>query len=264
MRRSTLAAAVGALAVSLIGCDAVLGLHAPEDRVADGGGSLDDASPDVVALADSMSDDTTLAPGDADAGAVDAIAGNADATAGDGGDDGAALGDAPPDGVTGCGSGQLACGGGCFGQTDVQHCGSCTNDCTQQSNVSAAGLACMGGQCIYQCAPAFADCADAGAGCPTYLGNSPNCGACGVACSGNTPFCVPAPNVGTFACGPNCLPSAPTPCNGACVNERTDKNNCGGCGAAYACSGAQSCQAGVCGCLPCVLDQSNLDQCCLQ
>jgi hypothetical protein len=255
MRRSTLAAAVGALAISLIGCDRVLGLHAPEDRVVDEAGSLGDASPEVGALADSMSDDSTLAPGDA---------GNGDGTAGNGGDDSAARGDALPDAVTGCASGQLACSDGCFGPGDIRHCSSCTNDCTQRPNVRAAGLACMGGQCIYQCAPAFADCTDAGTGCATYLGNSPNCGACGVACSGSTPYCSPTPNVGVFACAANCPASAPTLCNGSCVNEQTDTNNCGGCGAAHVCSGAQSCQGGVCGCLPCVLDQSNLDQCCLQ
>jgi hypothetical protein len=32
----------------------------------------------------------------------------------------------------------------------------------------------------------------------------------------------------------------------------------------HSCSSGTSCQAGQCVCIPCVLDQTNIDQCCLQ
>jgi hypothetical protein len=48
----------------------------------------------------------------------------------------------------------------------------------------------------------------------------------------------------TFACN-----SGYTACNGACVNELTDRNNCGGCGSSHACAGGLSCTGGMCSCV---------------
>jgi hypothetical protein len=49
------------------------------------------------------------------------------------------------------------------------------------------------------------------------------------------------------ACGFNCN-SAYSLCSGACVDEKTDNNNCGGCGLLFACAPGHSCQSGVCKC----------------
>jgi hypothetical protein len=42
-----------------------------------------------------------------------------------------------------------------------------------------------------------------------------------------------------------CAGGTPT-CGGVCVDYTTDPNNCGGCGAAHACSTAETCNGGVC------------------
>jgi hypothetical protein len=244
IRRATWAAAAGLAVVWLSGCDAILGIHKPHDRVADdSGGIIPEASSDDGPPAA----DGSLAPDG-------------------GGDEGGDVA-VPPDGAVeggSCVTGQLPCPGGCMAPTDIRSCGSCGNDCTQLPNVSAAGLACDNGHCVYGCFPGYADCADAGAGCPTYLGDNPNCGACGISCPSASPFCQRTTTAGVFGCVPKCLDPTPTACNRSCIDEKTDNRNCGGCGASFACTGAQTCQGGVCGCLPCVLDQSNLDQCCLQ
>jgi hypothetical protein len=239
--RATWAAGVGLTVVWLGGCDSILNIHPPHDRVGtDSGGAFAEAS-----FADS--DDGPAA---------------SDGGGGDDGSDVVAPSDAFVDG--GCEKGQVACAGGCMSPNDVRSCGPCDHDCTQLPNISAAGLVCNSGQCVYTCALGYADCADAGAGCSTYLGLSSTCGACSVACSGNTPYCQQTGTAGNFACVSTCSPLTPTACNGSCIDERTDNRNCGGCGASFACAGAQTCQGRVCGCMPCVLDLSNLDQCCLQ
>ena len=43
-----------------------------------------------------------------------------------------------------------------------------------------------------------------------------------------------------------CPATAPTLCNGTCVDEQNDVDNCGGCGQAFACAAGQSCSAGQC------------------
>jgi hypothetical protein len=56
------------------------------------------------------------------------------------------------------------------------------------------------------------------------------------------------PTCSTSTCGFACK-SGYTLCNGACVNEQTDKNNCGGCGSSHACSNNLACQSGACTCV---------------
>lgn len=231
--------AIGVAATT--GCQAILGIQSPiADAAApvDVAGFASDASP--------AGDSTTPGPSSTDSGSIGAGSG-ADGTPA----------------VLGCAGDQLDCEGGCFDPTDVLHCGSCSNDCTQLPNVSASQLACVAGRCQYACAAGFADCADAGTGCTTYLGTSSNCGGCGTACTeGGAPYCAPGDSGAAYACVSTCPASAPSLCTGSCIDEQTNRGNCGGCG--IACTGSQVCQAGSCTCVPCTLDQSLLDQCCLQ
>jgi|HubBroStandDraft_1064217.scaffolds.fasta_scaffold170767_2 hypothetical protein len=69
-----------------------------------------------------------------------------------------------------------------------------------------------------------------------------NCGGCGDVC--------PVPAYGTAicngtACGIACNQGYSS-CNGGCVDFTSDDNNCGGCGAAFACAGSGNCQGGSC------------------
>ena len=138
---------------------------------------------------------------------------------------------APPDAAPDAADAQAEAG--CGGTaTDVHNCGACSHDCSLLSNVSAPGLMCSAGHCVYQCASGHADCADAGAGCETDLTTSPNCGACGVTCGGGTPLCAPSSSPGGFACASGCPMGAPTLCSNTCVDTTTSAANCGKCGMA--------------------------------
>jgi alpha-tubulin suppressor-like RCC1 family protein len=87
-----------------------------------------------------------------------------------------------------CAAAELWCDGGCVAN-DAQHCGSCTNDCTLLSHVSAAS--CTAGGCSFGCAPGYADCnANAQDGCETGVTGPANCGGCGVVCGSAAPLCV--------------------------------------------------------------------------
>src|SRR5262249_43038718 len=66
------------------------------------------------------------------------------------------------------------------------------------------------------------------------LTKSPNCGACGATCTGDTP-CTRSP-AGGLSCG--CFAPTPTNCTGSCFDLQADGDNCGSCG--------QSCQGGTC------------------
>jgi hypothetical protein len=234
--RSSLATVATVATLLMTGCDAILRIHPPKDRVGDADNSASEPDTSVLESAPEGGDEALIEASRIEASSFDGS----------------------------CPKGELRCSSGCASPGDIRTCGSCATDCTQLANVSAAGLACSNGQCVYRCAPGYADCADAGAGCATYLLDNSNCGACGVACANPTPYCAPAATAGTFHCVSHCSPPTPTVCNQSCIDEQTDSRNCGGCGPSYACTGGQTCQGGKCGCLPCVLDQSNLDQCCLQ
>jgi hypothetical protein len=65
------------------------------------------------------------------------------------------------------------------------------------------------------------------------------CSPCRTSVSGAMPVCDSG--MCDFKCN-----SDRTQCSGACVDTRSDKNNCGRCG--NACSGAQSCDRGACEC----------------
>jgi hypothetical protein len=65
---------------------------------------------------------------------------------------------------------------------------------------------------------------------------------CAATVANSTPACVSA------TCTHTCN-SGYTPCNGACVNLLTDRNNCGMCGSTYACLNGLSCVSGGCECV---------------
>jgi hypothetical protein len=178
-------------------------------------------------------DDRAVQGADASDAVADAVQDNAVAID----DRGDAVGDATTDVVAEAGCGDTT--------SDVHHCGACDRDCTKLPNVSASGLVCSGGHCVYQCAAGHADCADAGAGCQTDLSMSPNCGACGTACPAAIPLCAPA-TPGGFSCQSGCPSSAPTLCGMACVDLTNSDGNCSACGTP--CAGGRHCMSGACQC----------------
>lgn len=232
---------------STAACQGILGIQPPTDRdsglplvapsgLGDGGGGSS-GTPGMTAAA---------------ALAADGSASTVDSSGGAVGFDGGPV----------CGGDELFCNGACVSQTDVLHCGSCTHDCTQLPGIDPTSLACSAGECTYSCDSTHADCTASGAGCLVYLGDSLDCNACGATCSGASPYCAPSGADGGFACVATCPSTTPALCDGACVDLMTDNANCGSCG--FACPAANTCQGGACTCLPCVLDQSNFDQCCFQ
>ena len=148
-----------------------------------------------------------------------------------------------------CSSGSLVCDGGCVA-SDVRHCGSCANDCTNLPRVVGA-TTCAGGDCSFSgssCASGWADCNGVVAdGCETDLTRVNTCGDCATKCSGGTPLC--GPSDGGHACISGCPASTPTLCAGACVETASSVQNCGACGNACTTSIAHAqpaCDSGAC------------------
>jgi hypothetical protein len=74
---------------------------------------------------------------------------------------------------------------------NVTHCNACGNACTNSHGTTS----CVGAGGAYDCAPVcdanWGSCnGNPDDGCETDLTTTANCGACGRACSGATPFCV--------------------------------------------------------------------------
>jgi streptogramin lyase len=148
----------------------------------------------------------------------------------------------------GCPPGFAACLQGCVSLQDPSTCGSCDNDCTRLPHLSDGGAQCRTGQCVYGCAPGYADCADAGSGCTSVLSQSPSCGACGSTCTAQTPNCSPD-DAGTYACTSSCSTQmgmscgscgGTTQCDGTC-SVPTPINfgvGCGHCGGTINCAAA--------------------------
>jgi len=117
-------------------------------------------------------------------------------------------------------------------QTDVNSCGSCGNACVPEHRANTVPT-CAGGACQFPCETHYADCnhdleAD---GCEVNLQRDAKaCGSCDTQC--------PAPTGGSAVCNNgNCgqaCPSNLTLCHNtstnACLDVKTDKNNCGTCG----------------------------------
>jgi hypothetical protein len=182
-----------------------------------------DAPTDVTTHHDAPSDTTTHHDAPADATRADVSPADA------------AQHEASAPDVAVCAPPTTWCGTSCVNeQTDVHHCGSCDTDCTALANVNPQQTTCSGGVCALSCAPGYADCSDAGAGCTASLSSPATCGSCATACSGDTPACTSLSSDGGTAdaelgCTSGCLPTE-VRCNGVCVDEQTDGNNCGGCG----------------------------------
>ncbi len=248
--------------LAVAGCEALLDTGSLSERIAQDGGGPDattanssearadtgvpdeqeSATPDMDAPDGGASDMGAIDGGVLDGAALDM--GALDGGAIDGGALDSPVGPSPVDG--GCPSGWSDCGGACVSLSGSTHCGSCSNDCTQLPNVNPASASCNAGHCSYTCATHHADCADAGAGCPTDLSAAATCGACATACPADSPVCTATGS--TYACETGCPSPTPTRCNGACVDEQSDDSNCNGCGAAFACSGGRTCQSGACTC----------------
>jgi hypothetical protein len=154
-------------------------------------------------------------------------------------------GDAEPDQESGadgqgsCGSGLVACDGGCVDGTSVANCGRCGNACGGGAPVCAAVTGTY--SCVAICPPsAPTDCSGT---CVNTTSNPSDCMRCGAACPSSVanahPACVNS--ACTFACD-----AGYTLCNGACVDEQGDNSSCGGCGSGFVCAGGATCVAGRC------------------
>ncbi len=142
--------------------------------------------------------------------------------------------------MAGCNSGWDDCSAdenvardGCetYIQGDAEHCGNCTNDCTDDY-LNADGY-CSGGVCqMGACQGTFRDCTD-DAGCETDVSVSTvHCGACNTPCS----FINGTPSCDAGACSMSCA-SGHENCNqedsqrdGCETDIDGDVNNCGACG----------------------------------
>src|SRR5581483_9258385 len=136
--------------------------------------------------------------------------------------------------------------------TGVPNCTKCTNGCfdlkTDNSNCGKCGTACpMGATCVQgscQCGMGQTKCGNT---CVDTKTDIQNCGKCENLC-GNDAGAIPGGgmygcNMGT--CGIIC-PSPKIECNGACVDVKTDNDNCGMCGNACDTNMMQQCLQGMC------------------
>jgi hypothetical protein len=79
---------------------------------------------------------------------------------------------------------------------DGAHCGGCNNRCDVVPHGTGT---CDAGVCSLDCEAAFDDCdGNVANGCEADLTSATSCGACGKACAGATPTCVPSD--GAYAC----------------------------------------------------------------
>jgi hypothetical protein len=122
-------------------------------------------------------------------------------------------------------------------QTDTNHCGGCTNACTQGDagslapgpNNPDAGVVydggsgwmlgapeCEAGTCAVTCTSGFTDCDGI---CFDTQNFHDHCGTCSTACTSQE-WCVKG----------NCCALGQEYCSGSCIDVESDKNNCGACG----------------------------------
>lgn len=133
----------------------------------------------------------------------------------------------------------IRCDGGCVDpKTDNANCGKCGTVC-------ASGATCVLGSC--QCGMAQTKC---GSACVDLKTDANNCGKCGTSCGGDGGT---IPGGGTWTCAnggcaivcPTLDAGATTECTGACVDLKTDNDNCGACGTPCA-QGTEQCTQGLC------------------
>lgn len=121
------------------------------------------------------------------------------------------------------------------GQSDPFNCGACGNTCV-------TGQVCQGGTCTCN-NTLCTGCCD---GVTCQAGNTTNqCGANGTVCQ----VCTGGSSCQNGVCT---CPAGLTYCAGACVDTKTDANNCGSCGnrctLPKTCGGGNPGTRGVCGC----------------
>jgi hypothetical protein len=163
-----------------------------------------------------------------------------------------------------CATGLSCCNNQCVDtKTTVEHCGSCGNFCSDQTNSTSV---CTAGQCAVSCTPGYADCdLLIGNGCEVDTADDPqNCSACGKVCL----FANADPGCSMGACTiAMCNPSF-ADCNnkiddGCEANLGTDAENCTMCGKACFTlpNSTAQCLAGDCSLGPCItgFDDCNLD-----
>ena len=214
---ATLAAALGA-------CGLISGLgdykSGPCTVNCDGGAPLPDAHATIDATMDTGS--MTMTEASSDDGPGD------DAEAG-------------PE--AGCATTEIECGdAGCVDPSTPANCGSCGNACGADADLCAASEE-GGFACTTVCPGTTVNC---GMSCvdttsdPTYCGGCDNA-PCTTSVAHASPTCTSS--VCGFACDTNYTLCAGT---NTCVNQQTDSNNCGGCGAAFVCGAGTTCVGGTC------------------
>lgn len=127
------------------------------------------------------------------------------------------------------------CSGACVDtKTDKANCGKCGVACP-------SGATCVLGAC--QCDATAAKCSGV---CVDTTSDNANCGKCGLVCGADA---GPVPGGGTWGCKSGaCAITCPAPkteCSGACVDTKTDPDNCGSCGTACM-SMTEACVQGLC------------------
>ena len=148
----------------------------------------------------------------------------------------------PPGAPGACDPSSALCNNRCASPSDPSF--GCGDPACAPCSLTHARAACSGGRCVLdKCAPGFADCnGDPADGCEVDVSTADHCGACGVACTGDTPVCSGG------RCASGC--SAKTNlCDKACVDLRNDPRHCGSCGNACPAappSGVAACASGAC------------------
>ncbi len=132
---------------------------------------------------------------------------------------------------------QVGCGGAC---SVCQPPVNAQSTCVLENDVQTCAL----GICNDQ----FGDCDnDAGDGCETHTTTVTHCGSCGTQCN-QEPYCEPS-GKGTYICSNTCdFQVCPNGTDaGACVDFRTDVDNCGACGkSCEIANGSGTCEDGGC------------------
>lgn len=111
------------------------------------------------------------------------------------------------------------------------------------NNAPCGGSCPVGASCVphgdtyaCQCQPGLTACNGA---CVDLSSSASNCGACGIACGGDVPYCSAG------ACAASCAEGT-TACGFDCTNTSSNPYHCGGCG--VTCEGGLACSGGTCGC----------------
>ena len=125
--------------------------------------------------------------------------------------------------------GLTRCGDACFNlASDVEHCGSCDNVCSQ--------TICSGGSCECACAADETCCQGT---CSNLQVDPTHCGGCNIVCP---PGAVCSNGQCACGCTGVTVLCGASGCN--CVNPQIDPSNCGACG--NVCPTGVACVGGVC------------------